>query len=133
VIVPDASAVGEVLLRTSTGRALASRLSRERLVAPEVLDVEVASLLRRALSAGRLSTEAARERLRVLEAWPIRRVGLRTIVGDTQPFWANVSVHDACYVVVAQAFDATILTVDGKLARAQRLGVPVENVTVTDG
>jgi predicted nucleic acid-binding protein len=64
VIVLDASAVIELLLRTPAGDRLASRIVGEALAAPHLLDVEVTQVMRRYERARAISPSRARQLLR---------------------------------------------------------------------
>jgi predicted nucleic acid-binding protein len=55
VIVLDASAVLELLLRTAAGEEVERRIAGEALAVPHLLDVEVAQVLRRYARAGAVS------------------------------------------------------------------------------
>lgn len=127
-LVVDASVAVEYLLRTNLGRQLAARMEREDLLAPELLDAEVLAVLRRAWLAGRLSAARAELALEDLVAWEIRRIPHVLLVGGAWGFRQNVNGYDALYLETGRLFDAPVLTADGPLARAPRLGVVVENV-----
>ena len=129
-IVPDASAIVEVLFGTRTGRAVASRLTGARLIAPALLDVEVAAALRRMQLTGMRPDDWISNALATLTAWPIRRVGHRRLVVPSRAWWSNVTAYDATYLAVAHSYNAPILTVDGPLSRAPVPDVVVENVRV---
>jgi len=68
----DASVAAEFLLRTTLGRKIAEIVEGAFLAAPELLDVEVLSVLRRAVLRQRLEERRARLALDDLAAWPIR-------------------------------------------------------------
>lgn len=121
-----------MLWETPTGEVVGSRLrNADLVVAPDLLDAEVASVLRRGALRGRDSQDSARGRLVRLADAPIVRVPTRAVVLESARFWPNLSAYDALYVAVAARFDATVLTVDGPLARAPAAGVRIENVRVT--
>ena len=56
--VVDASVAAEYLLRTSLGLTIANTLEGAQLMAPELLDVEVFSVLRRAVLTKKLQKDA---------------------------------------------------------------------------
>jgi predicted nucleic acid-binding protein len=126
--VVDASVAVEYLLRTELGERLAPRLESETLIAPELLDAEVLAVLRRAVRRNELSVARATEALVDLEAWGIERVPHRRLWKTAWSFRENVSGYDAFYVAAAAEYDAPLLTADGPLARAPRLGVLIQNV-----
>jgi predicted nucleic acid-binding protein len=57
--VVDASAAAEYLLRTSLGLKVANIIEGGVLLAPELLDVEVLSVLKRAVLRGQLTVQRA--------------------------------------------------------------------------
>ena len=75
MIVVDASAILEVLLRTPAALPIEERLfdRGEALHAPHVIDLEVLQVLRRYEAAGEVSAERAREALDDLAAFRLRR------------------------------------------------------------
>lgn len=124
----DASAAAEYLLRTSLGREIADVIEDAILLAPELLDVEVLSVLRRAVLRRRLDESRAVLALQDLADWQIDRISHTELI---QPAWRhrhNVSAYDAMYVVVARIYDVPLLTADGPLTRAPELGIVVQNI-----
>ena len=124
----DASAAVEVLLRTEIGDGVFRALGDHAILAPELLDAEVLSALRRIHLAGRLDESRATEALDDLQVWDIQRL---PHVGLLDAAWAHrhqVSAYDALYIAVAEIYDASVLTADGPLSRAPSLGVAVHNV-----
>lgn len=127
-VVPDASAVVEVLLRTRIGRAAEETLFGSELFAPELLDVEVTAVMRKAVSSRRLSPGRAVDALVVLRDLPIDRIGHRDLILPAFALRHNLSIYDAVYVVAARVMEATLLTADGPLSRAPGISVPVHNI-----
>jgi predicted nucleic acid-binding protein len=75
VIVIDASALSQVLLRTPAAEAVEQHLfapSRHTLHAPHLLDVEVAQVLRRYVVSGEIQDERGRAALDDLADYPIQ-------------------------------------------------------------
>jgi predicted nucleic acid-binding protein len=129
--VVDASALVHVVLGTETGVALGPRLTDARIAAPDIVDAEVASALRRHHRRGDLSDRKLSAALDLLLDWPADRIPSRLLVRGTRRWWPNVTAYDALYLAVAVGVSASLLTCDGPLARAPAVGVPVENVRVT--
>jgi predicted nucleic acid-binding protein len=101
------------------------------LFAPELLDVEVLSMLRRAVLTGRLDGRRAVAALEDLVDWPVERIPHRTLVATAWGLRTNLSAYDAFYVAAAQQSGATLMTADGPMARAPKLGVAVHNIRIT--
>ena len=124
----DASAAAEYLLRTPLGLKLSSVIEDAALLAPELLDVEVLSVLRRAVLRRQLTEQRALLAIEDLMDWSIDRVPHRSLVWLAWQHRNNVSAYDAFYVAVARLSDAPLLTADGPLSRAPSLGIVVENI-----
>jgi predicted nucleic acid-binding protein len=130
-VVVDASALVELLLATPTGAALGRRLRVGRVLAPDIVDAEVAAALRRAHRQGALPADGLGRALDLLLDWPGVRVPSRVLVRGARRWWGKVSAYDSLYLAVAEAAGGGVLTCDGRLSRAPGTGVPVENVRVT--
>jgi predicted nucleic acid-binding protein len=124
----DASAAVEYLLRTPLGQKLDGLIEEAVLVAPELLDVEVLSVLRRALLQKRVEEHRARLALDDLGDWPVDRIPHRGLLQEAWRHRHNVSAYDAFYVAAAKLYDAPLLTADGPLSRAPGLGIVVQNI-----
>lgn len=127
-VVVDASVAVEYLLRTELGERAAEQLERETLLAPELIDVEVFAVLRRAVRARELGAQRAEQALEDLAAWDLERLPHRALWRIAWKYRANVSAYDAFYVAAAALYDVPLVTADGTLARAPRLGVLVQNL-----
>lgn len=126
--VVDASVAVEFLLRTPLGLEVAPTLFEAGLHAPELLDVEVAAVLRKLLLAGRISESRAAEAMDDLSAWDVERVAHRPLAQLAWSFRNNVTAYDAFYLAAAHLCDAAVLTADGPLSRVPRPGVTIQNV-----
>ncbi len=124
----DASVAAEFLLRTALGRKIAEIVDGAFLAAPELLDVEVLSILRRAVLRQRLDDRRARLALEDLASWPINRLRHAALVREAWRHRHNVSAYDAFYVAAARLYDAPLLTADGPLSRVPALGIAVQNI-----
>jgi predicted nucleic acid-binding protein len=124
----DASAAAEYLLRTPLGLKLADLIVGAFLLAPELLDVEVLSILRRAVLRQQLTEQRALSALQDLIAWPIDRIAHTVLAREAWQHRHNVSAYDAFYVAAARVYDAFLLTTDGPLSRAPSLGIVIQNL-----
>jgi predicted nucleic acid-binding protein len=125
LIVVDASVLAGALL--GLDRALVARLSREpALHGPELLPLEVTSVLRRFALAGQLSERGARTALEKMGTLPLT---LHSHLGLLPRIWElrdNLTAYDAAYAAVAEALGAQLLTSDARLSRAPGLRCRVE-------
>ena len=126
--VVDASVAVEYLLRTELGQTAAELLADAELVAPELVDTETFSVLRKIWLRGHIDEEQFRMAVEDLADWPLRRVPHRILLNLAWRFRHNVSGYDAFYVALADAYSFPLLTADGPLARASGLGVVVQNM-----
>jgi len=124
VIVVDASVLAPALADDGAdGDLVRRRLRGERLVAPELVDLEVLSTLRRAARGGRLDEGQA---LGDLAALPLRRVPHLPLLGRVWELRDNLTAYDAAYVALAEALDALLLTADGAMGKASGVRCEVE-------
>jgi predicted nucleic acid-binding protein len=120
VIVVDASALLETLLRTPAAEAVDARLfgAGQTLHAPHLLDVEVAQVVRRYAAAGEIDGERGRAALADLADFPLRRYPHDFLLPRVWELRGNLTAYDAVYVALAEALDAPLLTRDRRLAAA---------------
>lgn len=120
MIVVDASAVIEVLLRTPTATAVEQRLfdPAQTLHAPHLIDVEVAQVLRRYAASGEADPDRCRTALADLADLPLTRYPHDILLPRVWELRDNLTAYDAVYVALAEALDAPLLTRDQRLANA---------------
>ena len=120
MIVIDASAVLELLLRTDKGIKVQGRalVSRESLHAPHLIDIEVTQTLRRLVHLKEISAARGRQALEDHVALNIKRAEHREFLERVWALRDSITAYDAAYVVLAEILDAPLITCDAKLARA---------------
>ncbi|RNI20451.1 type II toxin-antitoxin system VapC family toxin [Flexivirga caeni] len=119
MIVVDASVVVATLVGEVTEVATATqRLRGEELADPELVDIEVMSVLRRKVGAGELTPAKARLALNDLRLMPMRRYPNAALLDRCWELRDNLSSYDAVYVALAEALAATLVTADKRLANA---------------
>lgn len=119
VLVVDASVLAVALADDGAdGDAVRGRLRGEDLAAPELLDLEVASVLRKQLIVGALDARRADLALSDLVAMPLLRASHLPLMQRCWELRDNLTIYDASYVALAEALDAQLLTGDRRLARA---------------
>ncbi|MGH3656657.1 MAG: type II toxin-antitoxin system VapC family toxin [Micromonosporaceae bacterium] len=115
-VVLDASAIIELSVGESPEPALRRLLLTNQAVAPELLDVEVASVLRRLAARGELEVGDAEEILSDILDAPIERVSHRPLMRRAWQLRHTITAYDATYVALAERLDATLATCDARLA-----------------
>ena len=120
MIVVDASALLEALLRTPAAKAVERFLfaPRQTLHAPHLLDVEIAQVIRRYAANGKIDGERGRAALVDLADFPLHRYPHDFLLPRVWDLRNNLTAYDAVYVALAEALDAPLLTRDRRLAAA---------------
>ncbi len=120
MIVVDASALLEALLRTPAARAVEERLfePQQTLHSPHLLDIEVAQVIRRYAAKGEIDGERGRAALADLADFPLHRYPHDFLLPRVWDLRNNLTAYDAVYIALAEALDAPLLTRDQRLAAA---------------
>lgn len=121
-IVADASAVLTALMDAGANGAWASTLlARHPVAAPHHMPVEAASALRKAVQTQTTSQAMAALALAELRDLRIAYYPFQPFMERTWALHTHVSIYDAGYVALAEALDAPLVTLDGRLANAHGL------------
>jgi predicted nucleic acid-binding protein len=129
VIVLDASVVAPLLTEDEERWGhVRARVRSELLYAPELLDLEVISVWRRAARSGGLGKRRALQALSDLDDLALVRTPHRLLMPRIWELRDNLSAYDAAYVALAEALDAPLLTADERMARSPALRCAVELV-----
>jgi len=127
MLVVDASCLAEVVLAGPDAEPVRGRLAGDpEAAAPHLVDAEVLGVVRRAHLRGELDGTAARQAIEDLESWPATRVDHRPLLERAWELRNSLSAPDALYVALAEALDATLLTLDRRLTRAGGTRCPIE-------
>jgi predicted nucleic acid-binding protein len=119
LIVVDASVVAPALADDDAdGDRARERLHGARLVAPELLDLEVVAVIRKALRTGVLDERRAAMALADLADLDLERVSHRPLLGRIWELHRTITPYDAAYVALAESVDATLVTADRRLSQA---------------
>jgi predicted nucleic acid-binding protein len=127
LIVVDASVLAPALGDDGDDGDLArARLRGERLLAPELIDLEVTSVWRRLHLAKLLDARRAALALADLRALPLRRAPHAALLKRCWELRGNLTTYDAAYVALAELLGAPLLTADERLVRASGPRCPIE-------
>lgn len=115
MIVLDASAALEMVLKTAVGARIEARVFEpdETLHAPHLIDVEVAHVLRR-LAVGGADPVYCRLALDDWMAFPVERYSHEIGIIRAWELRANFTAYDAVYVALAEKLGAPLVTHDRK-------------------
>lgn len=127
MLVVDASVLAPAVADAGAdGQRVRERLRKEVVLGPDLLRVEVVSVVRRHLSAGRLSEEQAHAAVQDLLYFPVSVFPTGPLLQRAWDLRDNLTAYDGCYAVLAEAVDAPLLTADRRLAKAPGLRCAVE-------
>jgi predicted nucleic acid-binding protein len=127
MLVVDASCLFEVVADTPRAGEIAARLAADAdQMAPQVIDVEVLGVIRAHYLRGHLDGTAAAQAVADLRDWPADRIGNRWLLDRAWELRDSVRGWDAFYIAVAEAFEAPLLTLDARLARAHGIRCDIE-------
>ena len=119
MLVVDASvAAPAVADGGDSGRRYRQRLRGEQLAAPDLLRVEVLSVLRRQHRLGGLDAKQAAAAVDDLLDLEVDVYPTGPLLRRVWELRENVTAYDACYVALAEALGCSLLTSDARLSRA---------------
>lgn len=127
MLVVDASVLVVALADdTPLGDSARHRLRSGRLAAPELVDLELASVLRILVSTGTIEPRRADLALHDLIELPLERAPHTPLLPRVWHLRDNLTSYDASYVALAEALDTALLTADSRIARAPGVQCAVE-------
>ena len=116
----------ELLLQTKLGKRVETRVMREVLHAPHLLDVEVLQALRRFVHRDDIDADRAREAVEDLMLMGIVRHPHLELLGRAWEIRDNLTAYDAVYVALAEALGVVLVTCDRPLGTAPGHAARVE-------
>lgn len=128
MIVIDASALIDVLLRKPSAKALEIRILEfgETLHAPHLIDVEIAHVLRRLKLGGAVDARRAENVFADLADMSLIRYPHDVLLPRVWALRDNLTAYDAIYVALAEELRAPLVTRDRRLANAAGIRAKVE-------
>lgn len=115
-LVVDASAVAAVLYREPEGDTIRAHLRGEALIAPQLIDYEIASVSLKKMRRSPAQAEAILALLSALPSLSITRVAVPVPEVTALAMTTGLSAYDASYLWLAMSRDAELVTLDGRLA-----------------
>ncbi|MFD7442348.1 type II toxin-antitoxin system VapC family toxin [Streptomyces sp. NPDC059909] len=111
------------------GEAVRDRVAGERLLAPHLVDVAVASALLGRHRGKKLTDMELDDAWSAFAILPVRRQEHLPFLPRVRELHANLTAYDATYVALAEGFQLTLVTSDGRIrdgARSARAKCVVE-------
>lgn len=130
MIVLDASAAVELVLGTPNGQQVLHLLRSPgaSIHAPHLLDLEVASALRKQESAGALTAIEAKSALDLFRALDVERSDHELLLPRIWQLRHVITPYDGAYVALAEVLRCKLVTCDGRLARSHGHSASIELV-----
>lgn len=127
MIVVDASVLANALADDGLDgrRARVELGAADAIAAPELVDVETISVLRKRWQAGTLTARRFSTAIDDLEDLDLDRYPALPFMRRAYQLRANVTAYDATYVALAETLGCELLTGDARLARAPGVRCPV--------
>ncbi|MDE0654400.1 MAG: type II toxin-antitoxin system VapC family toxin [bacterium] len=127
MIVVDAGVVFTLVAGAeAAARDVALRVGDEQMLAPQLVDLEVVSVLRRLVLQRDFPPSLAAAGVRHLAGLGITRVAHAPLLERCWELRDNLTPYDAAYVALAEMVGAPLLTTDRRLAGASGTGCPIE-------
>ena len=127
MIVLDASVVVELLTNGNLANSLRGELAgrNDSFIVPHLLDVEVASALRKLAARQRTDPFLMDRILTELAELPAERYAHTPLLARIWELRHNFTCYDAAYIALAEVTDAVLYTTDIKLSKGHRARVMV--------
>ena len=126
MIVLDASAAVEWLLRTELGLRVHQRIGTTPLHAPHVFDVEVVQAVRRIVLLKKVPLWMGTQAMEALKSLRLLRHSHSLLLNRMWDLRSSVSAYDATYVALSEALPAPLITCDSKLAATHGHSAEIE-------
>ncbi len=127
MLVADASVIAPVVADGgSDGVRFRQRLHGEQIATPDLLRVEVVSVIRRQLHVGTIDVTQAEQALVDLLELPLAVYPTAPLLRRCWQLRDNLTTYDACYIALAETLGCSLLTADTRLSRAPATRCPIE-------
>lgn len=127
MLVVDASVVAPAVADGGPdGVRFRQRLHGEQVAAPDLLRVEVISVIRRQLRVGTMDANQAYQAVTDLLDLPVTVYPTAPLLVRCWQLRDNLTAYDACYVALAETLGCSLVTADSRLSRAPGPRCPIE-------
>jgi predicted nucleic acid-binding protein len=120
-VVVDASAIAAVLFQEADGDTVQAHVQDDTLIAPHLIDYELMNVGLVKIRRGIGNELLIRSMLSKVPFLRIRRVSVSTDAIIPLALQTGLSGYDAAYLWLARSLDVELVTLDRKLASADRL------------
>ena len=128
LIVIDASALAEVIARTDRAGPVERAFAGHQLLAPDLINAQVLSVLRRWARHSVITPENARQAVRNLLTAPVRRFTTDALITTMWSLGDRVAPYTGAYMALARWVGCPLLTLDERLTRSPDLGIALLSV-----
>jgi len=130
LIVVDASVLANAIGDDGAdGNRARAALAHQDLSAPDFVDVETVSVLRKRWLTRTITTRRFATAIDDLQSFPIDRCPALALMRRAYELRANVTAYDAAYIALAEVLGCALVTADARLARAPGIRCPVTILT----
>lgn len=127
MLVVDASVVAPAVADGGPdGVRFRHRLHGEQVAAPDLLRVEVISVIGRQLRVGTMDANQADQAVTDLLDLPVTVYPTAPLLVRCWQLRDNLTAYDACYVALAETLGCSLVTADSRLSRAPGTRCPIE-------
>ncbi len=127
MLVVDASVIAPAVADGgSDGVRYRQRLQGEQIAAPDLLRVEVMSVIRRQLHVGTVDVTQAEQAVTDLLDLPMAVYPTAPLLPRGWQLRDNLTAYDACYIALAETLGCSLLTADTRLSRSPGTRCPIE-------
>ena len=127
MLVVDASVIAPAVADGGAdGVRYRQRLYGEQIAAPDLLRIEVLSVIRRQLHVGTIDITQAEQAVTDLLDLPIAAYPAAPLLPRSWQLRDNLTAYDACYIALAETLGCSFVTADNRLSRAPGTRCPIE-------
>ncbi len=127
VLVVDAAVIAPAVADGGPdGVRYRQRLHGEQIAAPDLLRIEVLSVIRRQFHVGTIDATQAEQAVTDLLDLPINVYPTAPLLLRSWQLRDNLTAYDACYIALAETLGCSFVTADTRLSRAPGTRCPIE-------